>query len=30
LPGILIGEVIHGMGLANVPAGVEVKAWKHF
>ena len=30
LPGLLIGEVIQGAGLANVPEGVEVHAWKHF
>ncbi len=30
LPGILIGEVTDGAGLANVPADVEAKAWQHF
>jgi thiamine-monophosphate kinase len=30
LPGLLIGEVTQGAGLANVPAGVEAKAWQHF
>jgi thiamine-monophosphate kinase len=30
LSGILIGEVTQGAGLANVPAGVEAKAWQHF
>lgn len=30
LPGLLIGEVTQGVGLANVPAGVEAKAWQHF
>jgi thiamine-monophosphate kinase len=30
LPGLLIGEVTEGKGLANVPAGVEAKAWQHF
>ena len=30
LPGLLIGEVTQGAGLANVPAGVEAHAWKHF
>ena len=30
LPGLLIGEVTQGAGLANVPAGVEARAWKHF
>jgi thiamine-monophosphate kinase len=30
LPGLLIGEVSQGAGLANVPAGVEAKAWQHF
>jgi thiamine-monophosphate kinase len=30
LPGVLIGEVTAGAGLANVPAGVEAKAWQHF
>ena len=30
LPGLLIGEVTRGAGLANVPEGVEAHAWKHF
>jgi thiamine-monophosphate kinase len=30
LPGLLIGEVSRGAGLANVPAGVEAKTWQHF
>jgi thiamine-monophosphate kinase len=30
LPGLLIGEITQGAGLANVPAGVEAHAWKHF
>lgn len=30
LSGLLIGEVTQGAGLANVPAGVEAKAWQHF
>jgi len=30
LPGLLIGEVTQGAGLANVPGGVEAHAWKHF
>ncbi len=30
LPGVLIGEVTEGAGLANVPAGVESKVWQHF
>ena len=30
LPGLLIGEVTQGAGLANVPSGVEAHAWKHF
>ena len=30
LPGLLIGEVTHGTGLMNVPAGVEAMAWQHF
>lgn len=30
LPGLLIGEVTQGAGLANVPAGVEANAWQHF
>jgi thiamine-monophosphate kinase len=30
LPGLLIGEVTQGAGLANVPAGVETNAWQHF
>ena len=30
LPGLLIGEVTQGAGLANVPTGVEAKAWQHF
>lgn len=30
LPGVLIGEVTAGAGLANVPAGVAGKAWQHF
>jgi thiamine-monophosphate kinase len=30
LPGILIGEVVSGAGLQNLPAGVESSAWRHF
>jgi thiamine-monophosphate kinase len=30
LPGLLIGEVVAGAGLQNLPAGVENSAWKHF
>ena len=30
LPGLLIGEVTQGAGLANVPAGVAANAWQHF
>ena len=30
LPGLLIGEVTQGAGLANVPAGVEANTWQHF
>ncbi len=30
LPGILIGEVIAGSGIRNLPAGVETSAWRHF
>jgi thiamine-monophosphate kinase len=30
LPGLLIGEVTQGAGLANIPEGVEAHAWKHF
>jgi thiamine-monophosphate kinase len=30
LPGILIGEVIAGAGIQNVPADVETSAWQHF
>jgi thiamine-monophosphate kinase len=30
LPGILIGEVITGTGIQNVPADVENSAWRHF
>jgi thiamine-monophosphate kinase len=30
LPGVLVGEVTAGAGLANVPAGVEANAWQHF
>ena len=30
LPGILIGEVISGAGIQNVPAEVENSAWQHF
>ncbi len=30
LPGLLIGEVVAGAGLQNLPAGVETSAWKHF
>ncbi len=30
LPGLLIGEVVAGAGLQNLPAGVENGAWKHF
>jgi thiamine-monophosphate kinase len=30
LPGILIGEVLAGSGVKNLPAGVEKSAWQHF
>lgn len=30
LPGILIGEVISGSGLQNVPADAETSVWQHF
>lgn len=30
LPGILIGEVLAGAGIQNVPADVETSAWHHF
>jgi thiamine-monophosphate kinase len=30
LPGILIGEVIAGAGIQNLPTGVETSAWRHF
>jgi len=30
LPGILIGEVIAGAGIQNVPVEVENSAWRHF
>ena len=30
LPGILIGEVIAGAGIQNVPIEVENSAWRHF
>ena len=30
LPGILVGEVIAGSGIKNLPAGVENSAWRHF
>jgi thiamine-monophosphate kinase len=30
LPGILIGEVLAGSGIKNLPAGVENSAWQHF
>jgi thiamine-monophosphate kinase len=30
LPGILIGEVLVGSGVKNLPAGVENSAWQHF
>jgi thiamine-monophosphate kinase len=30
LPGILIGEVLAGSGIKNLPAGVEKSAWQHF
>ena len=30
LPGILVGEVVAGAGLQNLPAGVENSAWRHF
>lgn len=30
LPGLLIGEVLAGVGLHNLPSGVETSAWKHF
>jgi len=30
LPGILIGEVLAGSGIKNLPTGVEQSAWQHF
>jgi thiamine-monophosphate kinase len=30
LPGILVGEVIAGSGIKNLPAGVEAVTWRHF
>jgi len=30
LPGILVGEVIAGSGIKNLPAGVETITWRHF
>jgi thiamine-monophosphate kinase len=30
LPGLLIGEVLAGAGLQNLPKGAETSAWKHF
>jgi len=30
LPGLLIGEVVAGAGLQNLPKGAETSAWKHF
>jgi thiamine-monophosphate kinase len=30
LPGILIGEVMAGSGILNLPSGVESSAWQHF
>lgn len=30
LPGVLVGEVTAGAGLANVPAGVAANPWQHF
>ena len=30
LPGILIGEVVVGAGIQNLPTGVETIAWRHF
>jgi thiamine-monophosphate kinase len=30
LPGILIGEVIAGSGIQNIPADLETSAWQHF
>ena len=30
LPGILVGEVIAGSGIKNLPAGVEKITWRHF
>jgi thiamine-monophosphate kinase len=30
LPGILVGEVIDGSGIKNLPAGVETFTWRHF
>jgi thiamine-monophosphate kinase len=30
LPGVLVGEVIGGEGIHNVPADVENSAWRHF
>lgn len=30
LPGILIGEVVAGAGIQNVPADAEISTWRHF
>ena len=30
LTGVLIGEVIAGSGIQNLPAGVETSTWRHF
>jgi len=30
LPGIVIGDVVSGAGLLNVPAGLEKSVWQHF
>ena len=30
LPGILVGEVVDGSGIENLPAGVENSTWEHF
>jgi len=30
LPGILLGQVIAGSGIKNLPVGVENSAWQHF
>ena len=30
LSGILVGEVIAGSGIQNLPVGVETSAWRHF